>query len=281
MKNIAILGTGKVGSAFAVELYSIGYKISALADTDINRAKKLGKAVKCYDVFGKVNSKFLVNADIVVVSVNDDNLAESVFEISDHVKNIKTVVFFHTSGIHSSLVFDKKFFDRKYTASVHPIQSIESISYKNKGYLNNVYFGIEGGHEALKLLKKLIADLKSKPVHIKPDVKTDYHLSCVLASNFLTANFCIIEEISKSLGIKKEMLVNILSVLTENTLKNIKRKGTGKSLTGPVERGDKETILKHIGLLYGNYPEFLEYYINGSRILAGISAYDNKKTKED
>ena len=106
-------------------------------------------------------------------------------------------------------------------------------------------------------------------------------MSCVLASNFLTANFCIIEGISKSLGIKKDILVNILSVLTENTLKNIKRKGTGKSLTGPVERGDKETILKHIGLLYGNYPEFLEYYINGSKILAGISAQDNKKTKED
>jgi predicted short-subunit dehydrogenase-like oxidoreductase (DUF2520 family) len=281
MKNIAILGTGKVGSAFAVELHSIGYKISALADTNTRQAKKLGNAVKCYDVFCKVNSKFLGDADIVVISVNDDNLSESVNEISNHVKKIKSVVFFHTSGIHTSLVFDKKFFNRKNTASVHPIQSIESVSYENKGYLNNIYFGIEGGQKALKVLKKLIADLKSKPVHIKADAKTDYHLSCVLASNFLTANFCIIERISKSLGIKKEILVKSLSVLTENTLMNIKNKGTGKSLTGPVERGDKETILKHIGLLYGNYPEFLEYYINGSKILAGISAPDNKKTKED
>ncbi|MCI0473824.1 MAG: DUF2520 domain-containing protein, partial [Ignavibacteria bacterium] len=158
---------------------------------------------------------------------------------------------------------------------------IESLSYKNKGYLKSIYFGIEGGHEALTVLKKLIADLKSKPVHIKADAKTDYHLSCVLASNFLTANYSIIEKISKSLGIKRKILVNSLSLLTENTLKNIKNKGTHKSFTGPVERGDKETILKHIGLLYGNYPEFLEYYINGSKILAGISAPDNKKTKDD
>jgi len=281
MKRVAIIGTGKVGSAFAVELHANGYKISALADRNIMRARKLSRAVKCGNVFSKIQESFFNDNDIVIISVNDDNLADAANEIAGNKKKNQTVVFAHTSGIHSSLVFDKKFFNKKYTASIHPIQTVESISYKNKGYLNDIYFGIEGGNEAIKVLKKIITGLKSKPIHIKADKKIEYHISCVLASNFLTANYSIIEKISKSLGVKRKILVNSLSLLTENTLKNIKNKGTHKSLTGPVERGDRETILKHIGLLYGNYPEFLEYYINGSKILAGIPAPINKKTKED
>jgi predicted short-subunit dehydrogenase-like oxidoreductase (DUF2520 family) len=281
MNNIGVIGTGKAGSAFAVELHSAGYKISALADRKFRQAKKLGRAVKCSNVFSKINGRFFNNTDIVIIAVNDDSLASVVNEIAGFIKKTKSVIFAHTSGIHSSLYFDKKYFNKKNTASLHPIQTIESVSYKNNGYLKDIYFGIEGGSEALKALKKIISDLNSMFVLIRPEKKTDYHLSCVLASNFLTANYGVIEAISKPLGIKKEILVNSLSALTESALKNLKKKGARKSLTGPVQRGDKETILKHIGLLYGNYPEFLEYYINGSKILAGISAAKNKKLKED
>jgi predicted short-subunit dehydrogenase-like oxidoreductase (DUF2520 family) len=281
MKRVAIIGSGKVGSAFAVELNANGYKISAIADRNILKARKLSGAVKCINVFSKIDENFFNNTDIVIISVNDDSLTGTVNEIVKNKKTNKTVVFAHTSGIHSSFVFDKKYFNKKYTASIHPIQTVESVSYKNKRYLSNIYFGIEGGVESLKVLNQLITDLKSKAVRIKAEKKTDYHLSCVIASNFLSANYGIIEMISKSLGIKKEILVNSLSVLTENTLKNLKKKGARNSLTGPVERGDRETILKHIGLLYGNYPEFLEYYINGSKILAGILVPINKKRKED
>ncbi|MCI0473234.1 MAG: NAD(P)-binding domain-containing protein, partial [Ignavibacteria bacterium] len=156
MKNIAIMGTGKVGSAFAVELYSIGYKISALADRNAGQAKILGRAVKCSKIYKKVSKRFIDNADIVIISVNDDNLKTTVNEIAGCFMKNNPVIFAHTSGIHSSNVFDKKFFNKKYTASVHPIQTIESVSYNNKNYLNDIYFGIEGGNEAIKVLKKII-----------------------------------------------------------------------------------------------------------------------------
>jgi predicted short-subunit dehydrogenase-like oxidoreductase (DUF2520 family) len=52
----------------------------------------------------------------------------------------------------------------------------------------------------------------------------------------------------------------MLYPLIEGTLKNIETKGIRPSLTGPIARGDDETIARHLTAIADALPDSLELY---------------------
>lgn len=272
--KVSIIGAGKVGTSFAVELRKAGYIISTITDKSIVKAGKAAKASLCPVALKKFNREAAEKSDLIIISVKDDELKEYYREVKDI--DFRGKILVHTSGIHTSEIFRNYKVFSKDSASFHPAQTFPKVSYLNCNYLKNIYFAVEGGKRAAGILSKIARRLNSKTIVLNRNNKALFHLSCVVSSNFLAANFYLLKEFSKVLGVEEKKYYEILKPLFTATAENIHGSGVVGNLTGPVLRGDVKTVSSHLGLLHRKFPDFLEYYKSVSRILTEVSEKQNK-----
>ena len=281
-KNIiSIIGAGKTGSALALELYSAGYIIGCVVDRKKRQAAKIAGLVKAESYLISVNAECVHSSKLIVISVKDDVLAEAVEEISYFSAVSSNTLLAHTSGVHTSSALIPSGFKKNNIASFHPMQSFMDISLYNRSLLSGIYFGLEGGTNALKYLKSICRKLNSDFIVINKKVKPLYHIACVIASNFLTANFGFISALAESMNVSEKKITASLIPLAETTLANIKRCGPLKSMTGPVARNDTGTILRHLSLIDSKHPGYLLQYAAVTSHLADMAEKGNKITKDE
>ncbi len=148
--------------------------------------------------------------------------------------------------------------------------------------IKNCYAAIEtGNNTAEKYLLEVSRDLNLHPFKIKSEEKVFYHLAGVYASNFLVGNTFSAENIFKKSSKEKIKFFEIAQPIIKSTLNNISKNNPENSLSGPVDRGDYKTIIKHISALKkrkdfieGNVNLQLLNYISQSLIL--IKAAEKK-----
>ena len=124
LNKIAIIGTGRLGAAFANMLFHKKFEISAVIDKNIASAKRIASLVNSY-----VYSEDILNlpaVDIILIAVWDDEITKVVNALTKILQNKKITKFiFHTSGALSSEIF-KSLRDYDVScASIHPMQTFE------------------------------------------------------------------------------------------------------------------------------------------------------------
>ncbi len=246
-KNIAIIGFGKLGSALYYELKSKGYNINAVIDKNIitnNKIKQINKNIK---VIHSINSLTKTGFDVLIIAVKDSQIESVVRQINKLGIDFSDKIVFHTSGAKSSEILKIKGLLNINKGSFHPIQTFTNISNKDTGLLRRIYIGIEGGHRFINFASGVIRKLKSNRILINSQNKEMYHLASVFSSNFLVSYLSILEKISIKAGIPKEKALNLYKPIIYKALENIFELGTVKSLSGPFERGDIDTVKMHLG----------------------------------
>lgn len=286
-QKICILGIGKAGSALAIELSSAGASVKYLVDKDIKRLKKISSNIKGSTVGNKITESIIENSDIIFLSVRDNeikSIADNIYKLNVPLKG---KLLIHISGALTSDILKSKKISKNNVASFHPIQTFNKLSFKNNSLLSGIYFGLEGGRNAVGVLKKIAGLLGSKYIVIPPSKKYIYHIASVFASNYLVILADIVSELSRNITGKKSVNFNIFEPIITSTLKNIRESGTKSSLTGPVERNDIEMITRHLNALKKNKKEFLPAYSvlgNAASELAfkkgSISGSDKLKLKK-
>lgn len=247
LKNFLIIGYGKTGSHLynAIRNSSGSSRVSAIKNT------------------GSGNIKNAVSrADIIFICTQDDKIGKAVKMISDTGAKLNGKIISHTSGALNSdelVLLKKKGAD---TASFHPVQTFMQKAKKKDRLFENIYIAVEGNKASRKELFNIAKKIKSTPFEIKKELKILHHLCCVISSNYLVTNLSFLRGIyTQKFGFKKDNFFSIYMPLIEQTLRNVKEKGTEYSLTGPVARKDLKTIAKHIEAL-NNFRlyEITEYY---------------------
>ena len=84
---------------------------------------------------------------------------------------------------------------------------------------------------------------------ISAENKIKYHAAASLASNHMTAVFFMAQKLFLECGFSMQQANEELYRLAKGNLENIHAQGCAGSLTGPVERGDKNTVQKHMDAL--------------------------------
>lgn len=273
--RITIVGAGKVGSALAIELHKSGHKINVIVDSSKPRAQKISKLCKCDKVSDYLSQEIVSTSDIVIISIKDDDLIKYINNLISI--DFKNKILVHTSGVLTSDIFYSLKVKKRDVASFHPAQTFSRVSIRNNNFLKGIFFGIEGGSEAIRILKKITKGLQSRTIVLSKNKKSLYHLGCVVSSNFLVANFYVLKLIAGELGISEKNFSEILYPLFSTTVKNLHLFGVNGSLTGPVSRGDIKTIETHLSLLHSKFPKYVEYYKTVSLILSEVSAKQNNK----
>ena len=100
---------------------------------------------------------------------------------------------------------------------------------------------------------------------LPPGYKALYHAGACIAANFLVTITVLAGELFAAAGLAKEKVPAALLPLVENVVKNMGKLGPAQALTGPVSRGDAQTILRHIKALNDTRPDLLPLYLELSR----------------
>jgi predicted short-subunit dehydrogenase-like oxidoreductase (DUF2520 family) len=180
--------------------------------------------------------------------VPDDRIKDIVQELncSDILWSGKTV--FHSSGLLPSEVLHPLRTKGASTASFHPIQSF-SNKYAAPSLFQNIYFGLEGEEEAVSLAKNIVHALGGHSIEISPDDKPIFHAAFSMTSNFFVVLLDSAVTLLKSSGLSEEKAIQILHPLLAGTLSNIMDSRIRSALTGPIIRGDGQTVKAHLEAL--------------------------------
>lgn len=246
MKSAAILGGGKLGTCLGRALSSVGHPVNAVSCLHLESARKsaalIGDSVRPFTD----NPRAASLGKWIFLTAPDDEIIPMVKELSP--LNLKNKLVCHCSGILSAEVLNPLKKQGAHTASLHPVQTFSSRECE-PDIFRNIYFTLEGEDRACSKLKDMVKKWGGVPLTIQKDQKPGYHAACSLSSNLMIALVHTAAGIIKPLGIKKEKEYQILLPLIRQTLSNIEEKGLQESLTGPVVRGDLQTVKTHLAAL--------------------------------
>lgn len=132
--------------------------------------------------------------------------------------------------------------------SLHPLMTAPS---QGEISFTDVVCAVSGHPIAAVLAQQL----GMRPMVIAEEDRAAYHAAAAMASNFLVT----LEDAAARVGATAGLSRNDLLPLVRATVENWARLGP-EALTGPIARGDYETIAKHRQTLAQRTPELLDLY---------------------
>ena len=198
--------------------------------------------------------------DIVFITT-PDGLIESICSdlARQNALGPETMVF-HLSGAHSSGILAQAKQLGAVVGSIHPLQSFAPYEPGQASPFKGINVSVEGDPDAVAQGKEIAAALDARAFAIPTESKTLYHASAVVASNYLVTLVRFALTLLMETGLREDVAFEILSPLIQGTLSNIGSRGCTRALTGPVARGDHETVSRHLADIDEKTPEYSALY---------------------
>ncbi len=264
--KIGFIGAGKVGSALALLLQQAGYEIVGIASRTRVSAENLANRLGCpvltaADVARRAGGLFLTTTDDAVPSV--------VARLGQAGAFYAGQIVLHTSGALTSEALKPAAKQGAFTLSLHPLQSFASVE-QALTVLPGSFFSIEGDARGFSFAREIIAKLEGKYFFLDAEAKVLYHAAACTASNYFVSLLACSLDLLAAAGIPAEMRLPALLPLIRGTLDNIDALGIPAALTGPISRGDRGTVEKHLAALK-DLPEQLQVYASLGIFTAGVA----------
>ncbi len=233
IEKITIIGPGRLGTALHSVFQNAGYAVSVL-----------GKNLEAHAFEGIT---FLTVPDREIIGVSK-KLATSGISFDEKVVA-------HCSGVLSSEILNSLAEKGALTACFHPLKAVSATTRSFKG----TFFDLEGREEAVIHLEHLVQKIGAKSIRVTPEEKMLLHISAVMASNYTVTLSDLALRISANNKISERELLDALLPLMESSIENLQELNPAEALTGPISRGDIQTVQKHLKLLQDK-PDLLSIY---------------------
>jgi predicted short-subunit dehydrogenase-like oxidoreductase (DUF2520 family) len=257
MSGLAIIGGGKVGTTLGYALKRKGFTVTSISCSTFESAEEsariIGQGQPSVDPAQTARS-----GDVVFITVPDDRIAGVIEELVLSEINWRGKTVFHCSGLHPAGILKPIKERGARTASFHPMQAFSSKRPHSKIF-RGIFFGLEGEKEALSLARNFVQALGGHSLILSSRFKPLYHTACSISSNFLVVLLDTAATLLEAAGLDQNLAAKALLPLVSGTLENIKNQDIPSALTGPLIRGDKETLTAHLEALRA-FPEIEDLY---------------------
>ena len=243
--SVTIVGAGNLATALSISLRSAGYTIEAIVARErggaLSRAKRLAQRVGACAVLDLETSK----SGIIWLCVPDTQIRRVAGLLSAKLDGEGKVAL-HSSGALASDELQP--FQRKgaAVASVHPLMTFVKNSAPS---FHGVPFAIEGDPRAVNGARAIVRDLRGQSFHIRTEEKNAYHAWGTFASPLLTAFLITTEQVAELAGVKSKSAKRRMLPILSKTLANYGNLGAAKGFSGPIIRGDLDTVRRHLDVL--------------------------------
>ena len=151
----------------------------------------------------------------------------------------------HTSGARTLDALDPH--ARRF--SLHPLQTF--VSHRGPEQLDGAWAAVTGeSDEALGAVFRLAGLLRLRPFELEDDARLVYHAAAVMAQSFLVALHAAAAELMEEADAPPDALLPLMRRTMENDFE----------LTGPITRGDWETIERHLEVIRERRPQLEPMY---------------------
>lgn len=258
-ETVSWIGCGRVARTLANALRKSGYKIGVLYSLHKQNVKAAIKFIGAGEI-GNDLSSAVNSGTFHFIATNDDAIPDVIRGIvNEYPGSLENHYFFHTSGAISSDILEPLKQKGAEIGSIHPLQVFADPE-KALEMLPGTYYAIEGTDRAMTAAIQMIDKLQGKLLLIPTGRKVLYHVAGVFAANYLTAVVSFALNLMEDIGEDREEAYQALLPLMVGALENIEELGIGQALTGPIARGDTETIRTHMKELRKVQPEILDAY---------------------
>jgi predicted short-subunit dehydrogenase-like oxidoreductase (DUF2520 family) len=241
--SISIVGPGRLGSALAVLLQRAGYTIDELVTNGPGKARGLADTVGAKAASA---DDAALTSKIIWLTVGDSAIRTAAHQLVANRGDWHDKIAFHSSG---ALTSDELSILREHgaaVASVHPLMTFNGTAPPS---LDDVFFAIEGDERAVHAAESITKALGGIPMRINPAHKPAYHAWASFGSPLLVALFAAAESVGAKAGLESKQARRALLPLIRQTIDNYEASGAAAAFTGPLIRGDAETIRKHVEVL--------------------------------
>jgi predicted short-subunit dehydrogenase-like oxidoreductase (DUF2520 family) len=258
-QSIAIVGCGTVGTTLGKLFAEVGYPIVGVASRRLESARRTAELVGILK-YSDNSVHITSNADIVFVTTPDSAIQSVCNEIAMQHGFKNSSVVFHCSGAHPSEILASARQCGAHIGSLHPLQSFATVDQALQ-MVAGCTCTFEGDPEALPLARKLVRDMGASFIQIRVQDRPLYHAAAVVASNYLVTLLDLAMALNQLIGIAEKDSIKAFLPLMRGTLNNVENLGTHRALTGPIVRGDIDTIKSHIEAIKNRAPELLPLYM--------------------
>ncbi|MCP4200282.1 MAG: DUF2520 domain-containing protein [Proteobacteria bacterium] len=255
--SFTVVGCGKVGTVLCRELQNAGYVAAGLADVSAEALKSAAEQFRVENTSSD-SGRVTRHADIVFITTPDGDIADTCRTIAEKNGFKKGAVVVHASGALPSTILSSARSSGVFLGSMHPLQSIASKDAVNA--FQGITFSIEGEVAAREVMTQIADDLGATHLVIETAHKSLYHAAASIACNYLVTLEGAAFELMEETGIAPDDIFKVLGPLIYETLKNIENVGPVRALTGPIARGDVETVTRHLQEIESKKPKWFSMY---------------------
>lgn len=244
--RIGFIGAGKVATAFGRYLRIHGVNISGYFDP--HEDKVIHACRGAHSRVCRNAGEVAAGSDAVLITTRDDQIQGA----CEALVRMQAVgphhLVGHMSGAHSSSILSAAADAGAVVFSLHPLQAFAQEE-QALADLPHTYFSLEGTDARLKQVEKVLEKTGNKFFRIRPEDKRLYHLAACIFSNYLVTLMASgLEALTRS-GIRPQEGFQAMLPLIRGTIDNTARLGPARALTGPIARGDVNTVKHHLEAL--------------------------------
>lgn len=246
-RRLVIVGAGVVGRALGKALREAGLPVAAV----VSRSRQRARAACRFIGEGEPTTDLAATraGNLVMLATIDRVLESTAARVAaDAAPLPRGTIAFHCSGAFAGAAIGILRDAGAAVGSLHPLQAFASPE-EGLLLLPGSSFAVEGDRRAVPVLANLARAAGGRPVRIGAGDKALYHAAAAVTSNCVVAVAHLGTTMLGAVPSFAKDPFTPLKALLRGTLRNLERLGPAAALTGPIVRGDVETVKAHVQAL--------------------------------
>lgn len=181
----------------------------------------------------------------VFLAVPDDILPEMAHTLAGQGPAPVHCAAFHLSGALSTDILAPLHSQGYSVGSMHPLQTL-AHPVTGAARLRGSAFAVTGEPGAVQTARRLLGYLDASALTVPVAGRPLYHAAATVVANYIPTLLAMGGRLLVEAGVDEDDAVGALLPLARGALDNVEEFGLLEALTGPVVRGDLETVRLHL-----------------------------------
>lgn len=270
MARIGVVGAGRVGAVLSAAFRAAGHEIVAAAGESGASRARMEELLPGVPIAKP--TEVARRCDVLLLTVPDDMLANVVTTLVGAGAIRAGQYVAHSSGRHGLAVLGPATRIGAHPVALHPAMTFTGTALDLER-LPGCVFGVTAGPVDRDLVERWVGDLGGTPMWVPEDRRTLYHAGLAHGANHLVTLVAQAMEMLAASGADDPAatLRPLLTAALENALES-----GDAALTGPIVRGDVNTVRAHLRDLVETTPASIPSYVAMAKATADRAVLDGR-----